>query len=133
MDIKQMIRADYQERVALRQDIPSEFKKSLKTHERIPVFVDNLAKEIGKIPDARRKNGQPLRWKLDRRKLKDLVYSMTDLFISSALKHCEDRHKSDLQKALEKEQAEKFKGLNNEGDGVVEELGVEVVSVEERA
>jgi hypothetical protein len=117
MTLRDQIISDYRERVALNPDIPSELRRSLNTHERVPVFVDNLLNEIRKFP----KN-----IKLDRMKLKSLVYSMTDVFILAVKTVAENRYKTDIEKEMIRQAcADKF-NLDKDGNGLIEELGVEV-------
>lgn len=115
--LRQMIISDYQERVMTNPSIPSELKVSLKSHERVPVFVDNLVGEINRFPS---------KIKIDRVKLKSLVYDMTDVFVLGVKATAEDRYKSDLDKMIAKEKAKEQFELDNQGNGVVKDLGVEV-------
>lgn len=116
-NLRQWIMEDYQERVRLNPEIPDELKRALKTHERVPIFVDNLLGEIKKFP----KNH-----KMNRHMLKQLVYGMTDLFCKNAQTVAENRYKSDIQKELERQAAADPFKLDNQGNGVIEEMGVEV-------
>jgi hypothetical protein len=115
MGLREYIIDDYRERIELRSDIPSELKKSLRTNERVPVFIDNLKKAI---------DGIPRKIKIDRMKLKNLVYDMTDIFINNVRTHCEQKHMSILERQMLAKRNE-FE-LDNHGNGRIEELGVEV-------
>lgn len=115
--LRNQIIADYQERVAFDMSIPSELKVSLKSHERVPMFVDNLVKQINLFP----KNH-----KMDRVKLKQLVYAMTDVFVLAVKRTAEDRYRSDMDKMIEKAKSEVDYGLDKDGNGLIKELGIEV-------
>ncbi len=117
MSLKSMIFSDYQERLSLSPDIPSGLRDALKNHERVPLFVDNLVKELNLIPASR---------KLDRIKIKNLVYQMTDLFINNAKQAAEDKYKSEIEKhRLQALGADPFE-LDKQGNGSVEDLGVKI-------
>lgn len=120
MTVREMVLSDYRERVSLNPNIPGELRSALKTHERVPVFVDNLCKEIAKFDRL------PKKIKIDRMKLKKLVYDMTDMFCLAVKSEADNRYKSDIEKAIMRRDSEERFKLDNEGNGIVEELGVEV-------
>lgn len=114
MDLRQMIIQDYQEKVAM-MDIPSDLKTALKSHERVPQFVDNLLKEI---------NNFPRKLKVNRYKLKSLVYDMTELFIKGVETTSKVRQMSEIERNALKPK-EDF--LDNQGNGTDPETGVKIV------
>lgn len=126
MDVRQMVITDYQERVAMRDDIPSELKRALKSHERVPLFVDNLTREINKIPEARAKAKIRRAFKMDRMKLKNIVYDLTDIFINNVKAMAEQKAMSEAEQERLRKKTDDIYGLDAQGNGVVEELGVEV-------
>lgn len=117
MNYREMIVSDFRERVFLNSEIPSELKSALKYNERVPLFIDNLNAEINKIVNSRKT------FKLDRYKLKMIVYDLTDMFCMAVKSEAENRYKSDLEKSL---QAKPDYGLDKFGNGFNEELGVEI-------
>lgn len=129
MDLRQMIICDYQERVAMKSGIDSELRRALKTHERVPVFLDNLVKQIQDIPRARKTKGLIGTWTMDRMKLKNLVYEMTDFFIKNVETLHDERSKSEIARQMIKDKSSnEFDGLlDNQGNGEVKDLGVTVV------
>lgn len=109
-----MIIADYQEKVAM-MDIPSELRTALKAHERVPQFVDNLLKEI---------NNFPRKLNVNRFKLKNLVYDMTEVFVRGVEATIRARQMSEIEKNSLKP---KDDFLDNQGNGVDPETGVKIV------
>jgi len=74
----------------MRQDLPADFKRALKTHERLPAMIDNLVDELNSPAMRKRKLSQMV--------IIDLVYDITDLFIAGALKHAQEREMSVLER-----------------------------------
>ena len=77
---KQKIREYFDEAITLNQTLDSEFKRQLMKHERSSLFIDNMVQEMytaANICFMKRK--KPISDKV----IKDTVYSMTDVFISS--------------------------------------------------
>lgn len=88
-DVRALCRADYQEYVAMAQ-IPRELKDALKTHERVPVFVDNLAREIKAIERVR------VGKRLDRMTIKKMVYDLTEMYIGAVKRQADERMMSEV-------------------------------------
>jgi bacterioferritin (cytochrome b1) len=125
--IREMILADYQERILTVQGIPDDLRRALKDHERVPLFVENLTREIKKIEQVKPK------FKMDRVKLKSLVYDMTDVFWRAVKTTAEDKYKSEIERQIKSSSSEDlFKGLDAQGNGFISELGVEVVDGQNR-
>lgn len=85
-DLRKKIVTHYQERVKT-AEIPNELRRALKTEERIPLFVDNLTRELSKVRNLREDQ------------LRDSVYSMTDVFIAAVKAKAEQRNLSELEVA----------------------------------
>ena len=68
-EIRDLCRKAYQERIAA-LDINVEFKRALKTHERVPQFIDNLATEFLNINHS-----------VKRETIEKAVHDMTDFFV----------------------------------------------------
>ncbi len=111
-DIKRFVRAKYDERVRMRTDLPSEFLRSLNSHERVPMMIDNLAASLYRST----------------KKFKDLkletitmaVYDMTDLFLSNCMRHAHERGMSDLEKQRIRDEEAKKQALAAEADALIE-------------
>lgn len=88
MTLRELIRSAYQERVAL-SGIPEELKRSLKAHERIPKFFDNLERELAVLPAAYRTNDR----------IREAVYSLTDVFTGNVKRMADERQMSDLARS----------------------------------
>jgi len=98
-DMKQMCRADFLEYIAMR-DMDSELKRALKAHERVPVFIDNLAREFYKCPI-----------KISRETIKSAVYDMTEVFIGALILKANEALLSDVARGQIKAQQQQDKEL----------------------
>ena len=94
MSLRELIRSSYQERIAL-APIPEELRRSLRSHERIPKFFDNLERELAVLPPALRSV----------ERIKDAVYSLTDIFTANLKRIADERQMSDLAKQAERDAA----------------------------
>lgn len=134
MNLKK-IREYYQQAVALHPTAHSDLKKALKTHERVPKFIDNLFFEIMKVQDQRVISGKK---QYADKHIQDLVYDMTNLFITGLEHQYKEREKSELAKTAEKAkqdyQSDLDKSASGKMHGEFEELTKEagVVFHEER-
>lgn len=122
MDLKTIVRQDYQEAVRLLPGIPDELRKGLKTNERVPLFIDNLTKEIASLPAHIRPQ---------RLKIKQIVYDLTNTFILNVKRQADEKHLSDIAKTaiLEKEQArlDLEATVAGKSQGEWEEMGIQAV------
>lgn len=91
-----LVRTTYDEAVKLHATAPSDLKVALKSHERVPQFIDNLAMEFTKVADLRSKKAQALPAV---KHLKEIVYDMTDVFISGLIQENERMRESEIKKA----------------------------------
>lgn len=109
--IRNIIIQDYQECVQLAPNIPDEFKRSLKAHERIPVFIDNLCSELEKVKN------------LTREDIKMSVYNCTEVFMNLAKSKVDQKIVADAT-AAELNRPKDTQGLDSNGNGFNEELEV---------
>ena len=86
MEIQQFVRETYQD-VVKQAQIPDELKNALKAHERIPVFVDNMAREIKALP-----------YTVDKEVIRMAVRDLTLWFMQAATRQANERIMSDLEK-----------------------------------
>lgn len=112
-DLRKLCREQYAVRLSMRQDIPTEFKRALKTHERVPVMIDNLARELNS-PAMRKR-------KLSKQVIIDLVYDMTDMFIAGAMKHANERGMSVLEKQRRVKEQEDLQRARDFADSLIGE------------
>lgn len=70
----------------MRTDIPEELRRALKTNERVPLFIDNLAKSLYRLPKDIRKETIIL-----------AVHDMTDLFINNIERKATERRMSRME------------------------------------
>lgn len=91
MDIKDLCRKTYADFIDSYPFLNSELRRALKTHERIPVFIDNLAKDLGRL------NHQ-----VKRETVIKAVQDMTQFFIKTVEWQAQERLITPLEKALRK-------------------------------
>ena len=107
--IKDIIVSEYQSTI-LSADIPTELKRSLKYHERVPQFILNLEKEIKSYKKLFRE-----------KEIRLITHSLTNLFIASIKQIADEAYLSDLEKSrLLKKEAEKVE-FNKFADKILEE------------
>lgn len=112
MDLKYLCRQDFQEYVQLAQ-IPEDLKRALRSHERVPLFIDNMASEFQKVP-----------FHVDRETIKKTVYDFTEIFLRNVMRVADERAMSDLakqamiDKAKEMAEADLLADSFNEGSHV---------------
>ncbi len=97
MDAREFCRKTYRDYIQ-RAPIPTELKRSLRTHERVPAFIDNLAKELLKVNS-----------KVKRENLVTAVESMTGLFINAVHRQAEEKAMSPIKKMMLKQDADRKK------------------------
>lgn len=133
-DIRKLCREQYAARVAMRQDIPIELKRALKTNERVPKFVDNLAQQL---------NNPKIRADIKRETIIMAIHDLTDVFIANVKRLAEEKHLSVLERQRRIQEQENLKlarefidSLNGEEevsrDAKGNETVREVVEVDER-
>jgi GrpB-like predicted nucleotidyltransferase (UPF0157 family) len=101
MSVQKLCRETYKEFVDHHPTIPNEFKRFLRTHERVPQFIDNLAKEI-----------QKLKTNVKRETVVAMVRDTSEMFIRAALQQAEERALSPikrLQMKQKQDDAETFR------------------------
>lgn len=110
-EIRAICRKAYQEYVKA-QPYPTELKNALKAHERVPAFIDNLAREFSK-PGL----------KVNRETVEMAVRDLTNVFVSAVKIQAEQRLMNPLKIAMVKaEQARKAEmnqladALDKQGD-----------------
>lgn len=127
-DIRTIVRKHFRERVKNHPFCPSELRTALRAHERVPVVIDNVTRDIYR-------SEQMNKIKLTSEDIKDMVYSATDLLIALMIK----RHEmTQWEKMIAKEQSKGPQkvdklGLDEQGNGYVEELGVVIGDKEQEA
>jgi proline dehydrogenase len=113
-ELRRLCREQYAARVAMRQDIPNELKRALKTHERVPVFVDNLVKQLNH-PKIRKDIGQAT--------IIMAIHDMTDIYINNVMKMADERRLSDLEKSRRVKKSEDLQLVRDLADSMMGEAG----------
>jgi hypothetical protein len=120
MTLRELIRADFDEFIRLDPSVPEALKNSLRLTERVPAFVDKLTNEV--------KNAERAGHRLDRLKIKEMVYSLTGLFVHLLKTKANEMEMSDMAKSAMKtsiEGDEIIKKFDDQGNAdLSEELGV---------
>lgn len=118
-ELKRLCRETYQ-RTIKDAPFPKELKLALRSHERVPVFIDNLAKEIGKIS-----------FKVKRETIEQTVRDMTLYFVEVVKFQAEDRVMSPIRAAMLKMEIEKKKALEKLSEAL-ESQGADCVTTNEK-
>lgn len=125
MDYRPLARQIYQERVKTNHTIPESLRTALKAHERVPGFIDDLARRIQVCQDRRVKDkGRPFLEATIKATIRDCV----DLFFKAVQMKADKMHQSDMSKILEQTKAQEIKDMEatiaGKPSGVFEEMGV---------
>ena len=114
MFYQEKVRQYYKECVALNNKISPELKRALGHHERVPVFVDNLALEIKALQEHNLKKNKEY---IEEKFIKDLVYDMVDIFIIGLEEKAKEMQMSDIEKSAKKAKADAARDLENSSNG----------------
>jgi hypothetical protein len=106
-EIRKIVSDTYRQTIA-DGPYPTDFKKALRTHERIPSFFQNLVKEFSK-PGLNPKRDTIVMATRD----------MTNLFVQAVHQHAEERLMSPLKKAMMKARQSQIKEMKKLGDALV--------------
>ena len=104
----------YREHIALKQDIPYDLRVALRSHERMPKFFYNIAKEIENLQDHYLKTGKD---PVDEKTIKEIIYDVTDMFINGVKAEAEKRQESDAKRLLAEKKAQELKELDATASG----------------
>lgn len=122
MDIRQIVNEDFQEFILMDPSVPNDLRDSLRVKERSPLFINNL---VGQIHEVIRVKPHI---KLDRMKIKNLVYDMTKMFVHLLKVKADEMIASEAEKSRIKasiEGDEISQMLDDHGNAdLTEQLGV---------
>jgi len=104
MSLRQTVIKHYQDAVKVAK-VPDELKRSLKTNERLPVFIDNLVVQIGMAP----KNYKP-------EVVQYVVHQMTGQFLTNVHRKAEEARMSDLAKSTIRQNHAEFLNVEEAED-----------------
>lgn len=116
MYYRKLVEETYKEAIALNNKIPSDLRSALKSHNKIPLFLHNLALELDKLQALKQKQGKE---PMAETKLKQIVYDFTDLFIVGVKAKAEADYQSDIQKQMLAAKAQAEKDLDATASGKV--------------
>lgn len=111
---RDLVLKSYQEAVQLHPTANSDLKRALKSHERVPLFINNLCKEIEKAQEYRLRTKKK---KYLESTIKSLVYDMTNVFISGIEMEAKQRYESDMQKMIREQEARAKQDLESSASG----------------
>lgn len=109
-EIRDLIRKAYRDYIETEYSVPTELRLSLRTHERVPVFVDNMARELSR-PGLN----------LKRETLIMCVRDMTRFFIENVKRAAEERTLSPLAKSLLKKRVDDMKDFRRQAEALENE------------
>lgn len=116
MYYRRLVEETYKEAIALNNKIPSDLRSALKSHNKIPLFLHNLALELDKLQTLKQKQGKE---PIAETKLKQIVYDFTDLFITGVKAKAEADYQSDIQKQMLAAKAQAEKDIDATASGKV--------------
>lgn len=93
MSFMKLIQADYKEWLELNKaTLPDGMYRALKSNERIPLFFQNLEREIAKVQFRKKVI-------LDRIVIKNIVYDMTNAFVTLLKRQADEKGMSILERS----------------------------------
>lgn len=116
MYYRKLVEQAYQEAIALNKNIPADLRDSLRRHNRMPLFLSNLALELEKAQTSTLARG---RSKIADNRLKEIVYDFTEVFIQGIKAEADRRYQSDIQKKLIEAEATRRADLEKTASGNV--------------
>lgn len=129
MTLRELVIKEYQSHVRNHPQIPHELKIALRSNERVPAFLDNLVIEMKTVEALKG---------MTNNKMREVVRSMTDTFVTLVMKKAEQDSWSSAKKAAEKQNeykqkiieaaADKINSETENGNNVID-LGEETISV----
>lgn len=105
-EIRDLCRKTYQEWVN-GGAYPAELKRALRAHERVPLFIDNLAKEF-----------TTMKFKVKKEQIISAVRDLTRVFISNVIREAEERALSPLKIAMMKAEQSRKDEMSRLADAV---------------
>ncbi len=109
-DIRKICQDEYQKYVK-DQPIPVELKRALRAHERIPLFIDNMAHQFAQC--------EKRNVKVSREQIISAVRDLTKIFILNVTQQAEERAMSPIKKAHLKAKASQIADMKKLGDALV--------------
>lgn len=103
--LKKKVREYYHEAVVLHPKASSELKRTLKSNERVPAFIDNLVVQIERAQEQRLKNGKKV---FSDKVIKELVYDFANIFIIGIEEQAKRNYESDLAR-IARQDAESYR------------------------
>ncbi len=100
--------------------MPEEFRKFLRSHERVPQFVDNLSRELGNLKHT-----------IKRETVVKMVEDMSAFFVHLAQRKAEEQALSPISKMMLRDKESRFKELKEQAEAL-DNLGVDHVTQDKK-
>ena len=99
-DLTELVRHAYKNYVERDLEFPTELKNALKAHERVPLMIDNLARELREVEKHayKLKGIQPTK-----QELVSIVEDFTRVFLQNLVRQADEKRMSDAAKAAIKQ------------------------------
>lgn len=101
--MKTKIKEYFTEAIRMNMTLDSEFKSAILRHDRTNTYLENMSGELAKAQQRLIRKGKILRLET----MKNIVYDMSDVFVSSIKIEAQQRHESVLAKLARQEEAQK--------------------------
>ena len=108
-DIGRLVQSDYKEYVQLAQ-INEDMKRALLKQDRVPVFLNNMVREMSKMKN------------LNRETIKMVTYDMTECFIRSFERLATERMMSDLERITKQKEIDKVMEFDKEATEMAKQM-----------
>lgn len=119
MDLYECIKQDYQQAVAL-QCTDQDLKTALKYTDRVPSFLENLAKELSKTPKP-----------VSRETIKNVTYSLTNVFLACVQQRAKEMAQSDLERQAQLAMQQKKQDHENLADKLAKGESIDVQEIQD--
>jgi hypothetical protein len=115
-DLVQIVRQAYKDYImtAPPEEVSSELREALKVHERIPLFVDNMARQIQIM--EKRKGKHLKKWQIEW-----VVKDMVRIFIRGVELKKEKMYTSDVERRRRETEAQTIKDMRDLADAITGE------------
>lgn len=120
MTILELCRRTYRDAIEA-MELNGDLKRALKTHERVPAFIDNLAKEFTSAKGL----------KIKRDEVEKAVVDLTRWFVSAVTRHAEEKAMSQIARSMIKAQEKAKEDFKKEAESL-EKKGADHVFETER-
>jgi hypothetical protein len=127
-DYRPLVQRTYASKIASMLEIPSELRRALKAHERLPTFMERVALELAQVQDLRVTKGKA---PVSEATIVATICDMTEVFISSVLMEANRKRETDLARVAREAELQYQRELEQTASGTptgeFAEAGVSIV------